>query len=211
MVWQHTLESLQQSLITLPPKSTNSFYVVIITKRRKEANRDKTKIRVGTSGTVKVGEIDEKIREGESRSMRKDLVGLYYLAHTAYVLIISRFCWLVPVFSMVYRWWTPVMFSSENPIHVLTILFHLSISLPYSWRLMIVWTILISALFVDMGSGIVTSLSKNSSAFLPSCMRRVMSPPLSTIRSGMWSLSSSSGYIKSLRMQYQYSSRISPF
>ena len=59
---------------------------------------------MGTSVTVKVGEIDEKIREGKSRRMRKDLVGLYYLAHIASVLILSQFWWLVPVFSMVYRW-----------------------------------------------------------------------------------------------------------
>ena len=70
---------------------------------RKEAKRDKTKIGVGTSVTVKVGEIDEKIREVKSRRIRKELVGLY-LTHISSVLIISHFWWLVPVFSMVYRW-----------------------------------------------------------------------------------------------------------
>ena len=42
-----------------------------------------TNIRVGNSVTVKFGEINEKIREGKTRSMRKELVGLYYLAHIA--------------------------------------------------------------------------------------------------------------------------------
>ena len=45
-----------------------------ITKMRKEENRDKIKIGVGNSVTLKVGEIEENIREGKIRSMRKDLV-----------------------------------------------------------------------------------------------------------------------------------------
>ena len=60
-------------------------------KKRKEAKRDKTKIRVGTSVTVKVGEIDEMIREVKIRSMRKELVGVYYLAHIASVLVLYHF------------------------------------------------------------------------------------------------------------------------
>ena len=36
-------------------------------KRRNKEKRDKTKIRVGNFVTAKVGEIDEKIREGGSR------------------------------------------------------------------------------------------------------------------------------------------------
>ena len=58
-------------------------------KRRKEANRDRKKIGVRTSVTVKVGDIDKKIREGESRSMRKELVVLYYLAHIASIIVIT--------------------------------------------------------------------------------------------------------------------------
>ena len=76
-----------------PPKSTEIFPVGTIMKRRKEAKRDKTDIRVGTSIKVKVGEIDEKIREGQSRRMRKELVGLYYLANIDSVLILSHFWW----------------------------------------------------------------------------------------------------------------------
>ena len=38
---------------------------------------------MGNSVTVKVKDIDEKIREGKSRRMRKELFGLYYLAHIA--------------------------------------------------------------------------------------------------------------------------------
>ena len=41
----------------------------------KETKRDKTNIGVGTSVAVKVELIDEKIREGKIRSMRKELVG----------------------------------------------------------------------------------------------------------------------------------------
>ena len=75
--------------------STKSFPVCTITKRRNKAKRDKTKIRVATSVTVKVGEIDENIREGNIRRIRKDLVGC--LAHIASVLVLYH-CWLlVPV------------------------------------------------------------------------------------------------------------------
>ena len=118
--------------------------------------------------------------------MRKDLVGLYYLARIDSVLNLSQFWWLVLVFSMVYRWWTPAEVSSETHIHVLTILFRLPVSPPSSWRLMTVWTILKSTLSVELGSRIVPSLRNKSSAFLTSCMRRVMSPPSSTIRPGLW-------------------------
>ena len=45
-------------------------------KRRKDEKWDRTKIGVGASVTVKVREIDENIREGESGSMSKELVGL---------------------------------------------------------------------------------------------------------------------------------------
>ena len=68
-----------------------SFHDDTITKRRKEEKQDKTKIGVGTSLTVKVGDIDDKIREGKSRRMRKDMVGLYYLAHIVSVLVLSQF------------------------------------------------------------------------------------------------------------------------
>ena len=57
-----------------PPKSTKSLPVGKNTTRRKEENWDRTKIGVGTSVTVKVGQIGEKIREGESRSKRKERV-----------------------------------------------------------------------------------------------------------------------------------------
>ena len=98
-----------------PPKSTKSFPVGTILTRRKEENWNRIKIEVGTSVTVKVGEINEKIREGKSRSMRKKMFGLYYLAHIDFVLVLSHFWWLVLVLSMVYRWWTPVKVSAEIP------------------------------------------------------------------------------------------------
>ena len=75
MFRQHTCESLPKSQIAPTPKSTISVPVGIIEKRSREEKRDKAKIGVGTSVTVKVGEIDEKIREGKSRRMRKELVG----------------------------------------------------------------------------------------------------------------------------------------
>ena len=69
---------------------------------RKETKQDKTKIGVGTSVTVKFGEIDENIRDGERRRISKEMVGFYYLEQIASDLVISQFWWLVPVFSMVY-------------------------------------------------------------------------------------------------------------
>ena len=81
-----------------------SFLFDTITKRIKEAKGNKTKIGVGNSVTVNVGEINEDIREGEIRRMMKELVGLYYSSQIASVLVISHFWWLVPVLSMVHRW-----------------------------------------------------------------------------------------------------------
>ena len=65
----------------------------------------KTKIGVGTYVTVKVRDIDEKIREVNIRSIRKELVGLYYSSHVDSIPVLSSFWWLVPVFSMMYRWY----------------------------------------------------------------------------------------------------------
>ena len=61
---------LPQSLIT-PPKLTKSFPVGALTKMRKKGKRNKTKIGVVNSVTMKVREIDDKIKEGESRRMIK--------------------------------------------------------------------------------------------------------------------------------------------
>ena len=47
------------------------------------------KIGVGTSVTVKVGDINEKTREEERIRMRKDMVGC--LAHISSVLVFSHF------------------------------------------------------------------------------------------------------------------------
>ena len=85
-------------------KSTKSFFVVKNTKRRKEENWYKKKVRVGNSATVKVRDINEKIREGKIRNMMKEMVVLYYLSHIASVLILFLFWWLVPVFYMVFIW-----------------------------------------------------------------------------------------------------------
>ena len=142
-----TLLNLYHNRQSLPPNnSTNSLFVGTIKKRGKEAKRDKKKIGVGTLVTVKVIDIGENIREGERRSTRKELVGLYYLAHIAYVIFLYHFWLLVPVFYMVYIWRTTVEVSSETPIYVLTILFQLSVSPPSSCPLMMVWKILNSSL-----------------------------------------------------------------
>ena len=58
------------------------------------------------------------------------LILLYYLAHTPSILILSHFWLSVPVFSMVYIRGTPAVVSSENPINLVTILSHLSVSPP---------------------------------------------------------------------------------
>ena len=60
---------------TPPLKLTKILHVGTMTKKRKEENQDKTRIGVGSSVTVKVGEIDEKIREGKIIRKRKDMVG----------------------------------------------------------------------------------------------------------------------------------------
>ena len=61
------------------------------------------------------------------------------------------------------------------------------------------------------GSGRVPSFRKRSSAFFPSWMRSVISPPSSTMRSGPWPLPSSSGQVRAFNVHSQYSSRDSPF
>ena len=64
----------------LPPlKSTKICPVGTTNKRWKEAKRDKTKIGVGDSVTMKVQEIDEKNREGKIRRMMKELVFMYVI------------------------------------------------------------------------------------------------------------------------------------
>ena len=60
-----------------PPKPTNSLLVEKITKKRKEAKWDKTKIGVGNFVTVKAEDIDENIREGITRITRKELVACF--------------------------------------------------------------------------------------------------------------------------------------
>mmetsp|Transcript_25118 Transcript_25118/g.28621 ORF Transcript_25118/g.28621 Transcript_25118/m.28621 type:complete len:204 (-) Transcript_25118:518-1129(-) len=75
-----------------------------------------------------------------------------------------------PSFSIVYKRCTPVVVSSETPTHLLAILFHLSVTPASNRRLIIVKTILNSALSVEVGSGTVLPPDslKTSSAFLPS-------------------------------------------
>ena len=81
---------------------------IAITNNGKGAKGGKANIGVGDSVTVKVRYIDENIREGGSRRMKKDLVVLYYLSHIASVLFLYHFWWFVPVLSISYRWLTLV-------------------------------------------------------------------------------------------------------
>merc|ERR1719486_1570698 len=70
-----------------------------------------------------------------------------------------------PFFSITYRRCTPVVVSSDTPNMRFAILFHLSGCFARP-RLMIVSTILNSALVVDSGSGSVPSFANRSSAFV---------------------------------------------
>ena len=58
---------------------------------------------------------------------------LYYLAHTPSILVLYTFLWSVPISYMVYRRRTPAVVSSETLIHLVAIMFHLSVS-PLSIR-----------------------------------------------------------------------------
>ena len=71
----HSLISTIISNLSKPPRQPRSPQSETNLKRRKESKRYKTKIGVRTSVTVKVVDINEKIREGKIRSMMKDLVG----------------------------------------------------------------------------------------------------------------------------------------
>ena len=52
---------------------------------------------------------------------------LYYLVHILSIIFLSHFWWSVHVFSMVYIQQTVVVVSSEDPTHLVEILFHLSV------------------------------------------------------------------------------------
>mmetsp|Transcript_8841 Transcript_8841/g.22742 ORF Transcript_8841/g.22742 Transcript_8841/m.22742 type:complete len:216 (+) Transcript_8841:860-1507(+) len=107
-----------------------------------------------------------------------------------------------------YRRLTPVVVSSLTPTSLAAILCHLSFWPASRPSLIILSTILNSWLSTDSGSGRVPSLAKASSAATPSWMRRVASPPSSTIMSGP---SIPSGQVRAWRVHHQYSSRVSPF
>merc|ERR1719171_107714 len=112
-----------------------------------------------------------------------------------------------PSFCISYRRLTPVVLSSDTPRSLEAIPCH-RLVLPASRpSLMMVSTILNSGLVVDEGSGTVPSFSNSFSALTPSWMRRVASPPSSTIMSGPSPLPQS----RQRSVHHQYSSRVSPF
>ena len=114
-----------------------------------------------------------------------------------------------PLAAMTYNLWTPVVVSSDTPIMRSASLVHFVGCLGNS-RARRARTILNSALSVDSGSGRVLLAAYAFSALTPSWIRRVMSPPSSTIRSHP-SPFASSGHVMALRVHSQYSSRVSPF
>ena len=54
-----------------PPNSTKIFHVGKITKMRKEGNKEKTKIELGTSVTVKFREIDTRLGRGKNKRKKR--------------------------------------------------------------------------------------------------------------------------------------------
>mmetsp|Transcript_13027 Transcript_13027/g.29124 ORF Transcript_13027/g.29124 Transcript_13027/m.29124 type:complete len:231 (+) Transcript_13027:890-1582(+) len=114
-----------------------------------------------------------------------------------------------PFSAMEYSLCTPVVVSSDTPTMRVAHCCHLVGFLGSSRRIRPRMS-LNSALVVDSGSGRVLSIAYNFSAFTPSWMSRVMSPPSSTIMSQPSPLAST-GQVMALRVHSQYSSRVSPF
>mmetsp|Transcript_29505 Transcript_29505/g.73063 ORF Transcript_29505/g.73063 Transcript_29505/m.73063 type:complete len:362 (+) Transcript_29505:873-1958(+) len=110
-----------------------------------------------------------------------------------------------PDFSMSYRRWTPVVVSSDTPLHRAASLCHLSGS-ESRVRRMMPYTSFSSGFSVVAGSGLEPSTLKTFSALKPSWMSRVASPPSSTMMSRF-----SPFQLSILSVHHQYSSRVSPF
>ena len=75
-----------------PPIQPGAFPLGTNKKKKNEVKRDKTKIRVGDFVTVKIRDIDEKIKEGKIRRMRKDQASALQLhcnSHLFAVVILS--------------------------------------------------------------------------------------------------------------------------
>merc|ERR1719174_1409304 len=111
-----------------------------------------------------------------------------------------------PLAAICFKRWTPVVVSSLTPRTDLAILLHFFGSFLMDSRMMLS-THLNSAFVVEAGSGRVPSFAYFSSAFLPSWMSVVASPPSSTIKSGP----SLPGHVSICSVHHQYSSRVSPF
>ena len=62
-------------LLIDPPKSTTILHVVTSMKYMKEAKQSNMKIRVGSTVTAKIEEMEEKTREGRIRMTRKEVKG----------------------------------------------------------------------------------------------------------------------------------------
>mmetsp|Transcript_12257 Transcript_12257/g.20722 ORF Transcript_12257/g.20722 Transcript_12257/m.20722 type:complete len:210 (+) Transcript_12257:885-1514(+) len=112
----------------------------------------------------------------------------------------------MPAAVISYKRFTPVVVSSETPTMLAPILVHFWPSLGMESR-MIPSTSLCSRLSVLSGSGMVPLARNSASYFTPSWMRRVASPPSSTIMSQPGSPCQS----RACSVHHQYSSRVSPF
>merc|ERR1719203_2246797 len=111
-----------------------------------------------------------------------------------------------PLFAISFRRCTPVVVSSETPLHFLAIRVYLVLSAgmeSFSSCKMH----LNSALSVLEGSGNEPSLANFSSYSLPLWMSKVASPPSST----SWSHPSSPGTVIICSVHHQYSASVSPF
>merc|ERR1719311_1241386 len=102
--------------------------------------------------------------------------------------------------------WTPVVVSSETPLHCFDMRVHLVGSRGIE-SLMIWSTHLNSAFVVLIGSGRDLSFAYFSSSSLPLWIKSVASPPSSTIRSGP----SFPGQVSICSVHHQYSGKVSPF
>merc|ERR1719424_456148 len=101
---------------------------------------------------------------------------------------------------------TPVVVSSETPLHTFDMRVHLVPSRGIESRM--IWSTHLNSAFVVLaGSGSDLSLAYFSSNSLPLWMSMVASPPSSTI----WSGPSAPGHVSICSVHHQYSGRVSPF
>merc|ERR1719446_1962450 len=112
----------------------------------------------------------------------------------------------LPLAAISFRRCTPVVVSSLTPFQLAAMLVHFLGFCWMDWRMRFK-THLNSGLLVSFGSGSVPSFANFSSSSLPLWIKRVASPPSSTIRSGP----GRPGHVSICSVHHQYSGRVSPF